>query len=105
MAEITRERREEMRRAADGLHDYLYVDSIVPVTLGELRALLDAADERDRLREAAPWDLDRLVENLDSRRKAAAREGDIKVKLLPFELRTLLNIARAFLPESTDAPL
>lgn len=100
MAEITRERRAALR-------DWVafYPDKAYTLNRSELLALLDAADERDRLREAAPWDLDRLVENLDSRRKAAAREGDIKVKLLPFELRTLLNIARAFLPESTDAPL
>ena len=52
MGDLTRERREELRRDAEDLPDSLAVDSLVFVTLGELRALLDAADELDRLREA-----------------------------------------------------
>lgn len=51
MDDISEERRKEIRQAADGLPSYFYVDSLVPVTIGELRALLNAADKIDQLRK------------------------------------------------------
>ena len=53
MAELTRERREELRAACPDLDGHYYVNTFTtPITHAELRSLLDAADERDRLREA-----------------------------------------------------
>ena len=49
MAEIARERREEMRRITE--HYGADRDDVIwHVCMAELSALLDAADERDRLR-------------------------------------------------------
>lgn len=55
MAEIARERREEMRRITE--HYGADRDDVIwHVCMAELSALLDAADERDRLREGERLD-------------------------------------------------
>ena len=52
MAELTRERREAIRAESALYHADIDVDSgDLSLTHAELRALLDAADERGRLRE------------------------------------------------------
>ncbi len=52
MAELTRERREEMRRRFAFLLEAPLIFETVTIPTADLLALLDAADERDRLREA-----------------------------------------------------
>lgn len=53
MAELTRERREEMRRRFAFLLEAPLIFETVTIPTADLLALLDAADERDRLREEA----------------------------------------------------
>lgn len=52
MVEITRERRANIRLR---LNDYAASMKYAPPSSDEIEALLDAADERDRLREARTW--------------------------------------------------
>lgn len=53
MAELTRERRAFLAECIEGEPDGRKLSGWgIAVSIGELRALLDAADERDRLREA-----------------------------------------------------
>lgn len=85
MGDLTRERREEMRADIADLSDdaEFYLRGSV-VLAGEIRALLDAADERDRLREEAR----RMV-------YCYTGGGNLRVENCTFEYRPLTDEERA----------
>lgn len=72
MADLTRERRNALRTESALYHADIDVDSgDLSLTHAELRALLDAADERDRLREA----LKRLLQKFEDDELQARADG------------------------------
>jgi hypothetical protein len=90
MAELTRERREELRDAANySSYGYDFPNDS-GLTRDDLRALLDAADERDRLREAG----DAVLGSF----------GPDEERWFTDEMREALNkLALLVLPEDGDA--
>jgi hypothetical protein len=119
MAEITRERREEMRMALAEGYDEGASAADLDLTIGEIRALLDAADERDRLREALkperapsyataaarvvysiPLDFD-WSEIADARMRGATHLEGVQYA----DVIKLLELISAAAKDPTDAPL